>query len=49
MRGRLQNAEAQGKERLLGMPTIGRPFDPDQEEPVENLILRGQILLEAVA
>jgi hypothetical protein len=42
MRGRLQDAEAQGKEGFLGMPAIGGPFDSDQEEPVE---ITDQILL----
>jgi hypothetical protein len=31
----LQDAEAQDKEGLLGMPAIGCPFDPNQEESVE--------------
>jgi hypothetical protein len=35
MGGGLQDGEAQGKEGLLGMPAIGGPFDPDQEESVE--------------
>ena len=35
MGSRLQDAEAQGEEGLLGMPAIGGPFDPDKEEPVE--------------
>ena len=42
MRGWFQDAEAQGKERLLGMPAIGSPFDPYKEEPIE---ITDQILL----
>jgi len=42
MGGGLQDAKAQGKEGLLGMPAIGGPLDPDQEEPVE---ITDQILL----
>jgi len=42
MGGGLQDAEAQSKEGLLGMPAIGGPFYPDEEEPVE---ITDQILL----
>src|SRR5208283_307437 len=42
MRGGLQDAKAQGKEGLLGMPAIGGPLDTDQEEPVK---ITDQILL----
>ena len=45
MRSGFQDAEAQGKEGFLGMPAIGRPFDPDQEEPVE---IADQILLSGM-
>ena len=45
MGGGLEDAEAQGKEGLLGMPAIGRPFDPNQEEPVE---IADQILLSGM-
>ena len=42
MGGGLQDAEAQGKEGLLRMPSIGGSFDPNKEEPVK---VADQILL----
>jgi hypothetical protein len=35
MRDRLQDAEAEGKEGLLGMPPIASPFDTDEKQPIE--------------